>query len=132
MKTRAMYLLASVAGPVLVLAGLAGMLGFGIPSPYWLAAVLFGAVLILFGQRGLKQTQPVGDLGDPSNLVLTKKRHRFWIFVAIASSVYAAGSFWFPLTTPEMRANLCWAIMLMSFGLVVGIFLYSLFTKKKP
>jgi hypothetical protein len=37
-----------------------------------------------------------------------------------------------PATTPEMRQRLCVVIMLLTFGLCVGIFLYSLFTKKKP
>jgi uncharacterized membrane protein len=127
-----MYLLSSFAGPVLVLAGLAGMFGFGIPSPYWLASVLFGAAMILVGQRGLKQTREVRAT-DPADMeALAQKRHRFWIFVAIASSLYAAGAFWLPAATPEMRDRLVGAIMLITFGLCVGIFLYSMFTKKKP
>jgi apolipoprotein N-acyltransferase len=132
MKSRGIFLVSSIAGPILVLAGLAGMFGVGIPSPYWLAAVLFGAALILIGQRGLKKTREV-KATDPADMeALAQKRHRFWIFVACASSLYALGAYWLPVTTPEMRQDLVVVIMSITFILCVGIFIYSMVPKHKP
>jgi glucan phosphoethanolaminetransferase (alkaline phosphatase superfamily) len=126
-----MFFVSSVAGPFLVLAGLAGMFGFGIPGPYWLAAVLFGASMILVGQRGLKYTRPVKATDTPEMQAYAQKRHRFWIFVAIASSLYALGAYWLPVTTPEMRQHLVVAIMSITFILCIGIFIYAMFPKQK-
>ena len=123
-----MNLFSSIAGPILVLIGLAGAFGFGIPAPYWLIAEFIGIGLIMLGQRREKRLQEEGD--PAANVVFTQKRHRFWIFVMIASIVYAASSFWLPAMTPEIRSTLCWTIMLISFVLCVGIFLYS--SRKKP
>ena len=133
MKSRGMYVLAAIVGPIVGLAGLAGMFGFGLPAPYWLAAVLFGAALILFGQRGLKRTRPVSnDPSDIHNELLSQKRHRFWIFVAVASSLYSVGAYWLPSTTPEMRQHLAVVIMVIAFILCVGIFIYSSSTNREP
>ena len=132
MKSRAIYSFASVLGPLLGLVGLAGMFGIGLAAPYWLAAVLFGAALILFGQRGIKVTRPVSD--DPSdreNEAFARKRHNFWIFVAIASSLYAVGAYWLPFTDPKMRRHLIEAFMLVTFCLCMGIFIYSSYTNRR-
>jgi len=125
-----MYVFLSITGPVLVLAGLAGAFGFGIPGPYWLIAELVGVGLIMLGQRRERQLQQEGDPAAIANAVFTQRRHRFWVFVMIASIAYAAGSFWLPVMTPSIRATLCYAVMLATFLLCVGIFLYS--SRKKP
>jgi hypothetical protein len=125
-----MYFFLSIFGPVLVLAGLAGAFGFGLPGPYWLIAEFIGVGLIMLGQRRERQLQLRGDPEAIANAAFTQKRHRFWIFVMIASIVYAACSFWLPVMTPHIRATLCYAIMLVTFLLCVGIFLYS--SRKKP
>ena len=123
---------ASFAGPLVVLAGLAGMFGFGLPAPYWLAAVLFGAAMILFGQRGLKVTRPVNnDPSDIENELLARKRHQFWIFVAVASSLYAVGAYWLPSTDALTRRRLVEAFMFVTFGLCMGIFIYSSYTNRR-
>jgi hypothetical protein len=132
MKTRGMYLFSSAVGVVLMLAGSAGTFGFFIPSPYWPVFALVGAAAILFAQRLLKPAREARASGPSDMEALAQKRRRFWIFVAITTSLYAAGDFWLPTTTPEMRHRLVGAIMLITFGLCVGIFVYSMFTKKKP
>ncbi len=132
MKSRAVYIIASIIGPIVGLVGLAGMFGFGLPSPYWLGAVLFGAALILFGQGGIKVTRPVtNDPSDRENELLARKRHQFWIFVAIASSLYAIGAYWVPFTDPKMRRHLVEAFSLVTFGLCMGIFIYSSYTNRR-
>ena len=114
-------------------AGLAGMFGVGIPSPYWLAAVLFGAALILVGQRGLKHTRPV-KATDPADMegLRPKSGIGSGFFVAIASSLCALGAYWLPVTTPEMRQHLVVGIMSITGVLCVGIFVYAMFPKPKP
>ena len=125
-----MYLILSILGPVFVLAGLAGAFGFGIPGPYWFIAELVGVGLVMLGQHRERQLQQKGDPSSLVNAAFTQKRHRFWIFVMIASIAYAAASFWLPALTPRLRATLCYSIMLGTFVLCLGIFLYSL--RKKP
>jgi hypothetical protein len=125
-----MYLILSIAGPVLVLAGLAGALGFGIPGPYWFVAELVGVGLVMLGQHRERQLQQEGDPSAVANAAFTQKRHRFWIFVMIASIAYAASSFWLPVMTPKIRATLCYSIMAVTCLLCIGIFLYS--SRKKP
>jgi hypothetical protein len=132
MKSRAVYVFSSILGPIVGLVGLAGMFGFGLPAPYWLAAVLFGAALILFGQRGIKVTRPVAnDPSDRENELLARKRHQFWIFVAVATSLYAVGAYWLPFTDPKTRQHLIEAFMVVTFGLCVGIFIYSTYTNRR-
>ena len=125
-----MYLILSIAGPVLVLAGLAGAFGFGIPAPYWFVAELVGVGFVMLGQHRERQMQKQGDPSATVNAAFTQKRHRFWIFVMIASVAYAAASFWLPVMTPHIRATLCYGIMIVTFVLCLGIFLYS--SRKKP
>ena len=119
-----MYLFASIVGPIFVLVGLAGAFGYGIPGPYWLVSELLGVGLIIFGQRREKPAQD-SDGSPVSNAVLTQKRHRFWIFVMLASIIYAVASFFMPVITPEFRSTLIHGIMILTLALCAGIFFYS-------
>jgi len=81
---RAFYLFASVAGPILTVAGMAGMFGFGIPDPYWLFAALPGSCLVWYSLIEAKKLQQRGIQTGFVESTSSQQKWRPWLFLVIA------------------------------------------------
>ena len=125
---RTVYQIASIAGPIFLMAGMAGMFGFGIPDPYWLFSVVLGAFLIYYSQKESKRLSQKGlDTGYIEPTMQQKKR-RFWLFVPFV----VVGCLIALIFCPQIRntsPTLLWTCAPIVLVCCLGLVWYGLFKK---
>jgi hypothetical protein len=131
MNTRATYLFVSIAGPILVIAGLASLFGFGIPDPFGLWALVIGTGFIVFSQRQAKRFQDGGKQTGFVPASSEQKKRNFWILVMAAALGAGTSAFWLPGANPGIPPMIFWISAVASFAMCVIISWYFLI-KGKP